>query len=35
MPQAAIDIGGAEVVLPLTAIGSGIVERIEAVRHVP
>jgi two-component system, chemotaxis family, protein-glutamate methylesterase/glutaminase len=35
MPQAAIDVGGADQVLPLTAIGPGIVELVERVRHVP
>jgi len=35
MPQAAIEIGGAERVLPLTEIGSGIVDLVGAVRHVP
>jgi two-component system chemotaxis response regulator CheB len=35
MPQAAIDIGGAEQVLPLTEIGPGIVDLVHAGRHVP
>ena len=35
MPQAAIEIGGAERVLPLTEIGSGIADLVGAVRHVP
>jgi len=35
MPQAAIQIGGAERVLPLTAIGDTITELVDAVRHVP
>jgi two-component system chemotaxis response regulator CheB len=35
MPQAAIDVGGADHVLPLTEIGPGIVDLVDAVRHVP
>jgi len=35
MPQAAIDIGGAEQVRPLTAVGASIVEQVDAVRDVP
>jgi len=35
MPQAAIELGGAEHVLPLTEIGPGIVDLVDAVRHVP
>jgi two-component system chemotaxis response regulator CheB len=35
MPQAAIDIGGADQVLPLTAVGPRIVDHFEALHHVP
>jgi two-component system, chemotaxis family, protein-glutamate methylesterase/glutaminase len=35
MPQAAIQIGGADQVLPLTEIGPAIAELVDAVRHVP
>jgi two-component system chemotaxis response regulator CheB len=35
MPQAAIDVGGADHILPLTEIGAGIVDLVGAVRHVP
>jgi two-component system chemotaxis response regulator CheB len=35
MPQAAIALGGAEEVLPLTTISSRIVDLVDAVRHVP
>jgi len=35
MPQAAIEVGGADRVLPLTEIGPGIVDLVDAVRHVP
>jgi two-component system chemotaxis response regulator CheB len=35
MPQAAVRIGGADQVMSLTAIGPGIVDLVDAVRHVP
>jgi two-component system, chemotaxis family, protein-glutamate methylesterase/glutaminase len=35
MPQAAIQIGGADQVLPLTEIGPAIAQLVDAVRHVP
>ncbi len=35
MPQAAIEVGGADHVLSLTEIGPGIVDLVDAVRHAP
>ena len=35
MPQAAIELGGAKLVLPLTSIGAAITDLVDAMRSVP